>query len=760
MTKMMIGAKIAVLALGIAGAVVSVWADDDDIVLPGQEGKTTGGKAEQVASAAKYMTPDYLKIPYLSIYYVEPTRMTDENVTIDYFVTDWDNRKVRFDDDSERFDVTLRYSTDCTNWRTREAKGVKSGDGRFDLGKLPEGLYTFSLQSVDKRGVKSRVCWHEFRVMDRAKATIKASEICRVAANDLKGYGIATEPEDFYDIRMVDVGTLNPPVNHFDRHGCKKNKAEFAAFEKSMHDLIAAAAASEEGRAALAAHPEGYVVFAPAKGGEFIFRTRDYRKVVCGAKFDAAKVEARAVATSKGLTRLFAEKAAAGVRKLVLPKGVYRLSLAETVEIPAGLTVDLNGSKLKLNLSKLQKGAPVAMTGVTDAHLVNGAFEGNYFEYDYEGCGTYNPEHVNFFSMLGECRWCSVEDVRISYTVGSGTTYNGMGLVNGGYSRIHKAPGKWEKGSLTESGELDASAAGRWTTPFIELGNMCSNKYMTVSRYLSYQGISTRSSYQAIAFYDADRRPLRSETAAQYCRVLVPAGAKFYRVSLEVDESETGKKTDQRGYFLKMIRDCAFKRISYRWCRTNGLSCMDGFNLLFEDIDISRSGDESCRCASDTEDGWDGSQNFTYRRITCHDNPHGDFTVCCGHDFTYEDCNMRIWAMRRVGGACYRNCTIKGGEFECRYRSRLHAVRFENCRFTGSVQIGSSKKDDKKIDQADWEIVLNGAEIVGADPAKPISVTAGTTGRIRNCTIRNAVLKGEKAHFENCKTENVKEEWK
>ena len=738
-------------------------ADDDDIVLPGQEGKTTGEKAAQVTSAAKYVTPDYLKIPFLSIYYVEPTRMTDENVTIDYFVTDWDNRRVRFDDDSERFDVTLRYSKDCRNWRTRVAKGVKSGDGRFDLGKLPEGLYTFSLQSVDKRGVESRVCWHEFRVQDRAKAAIKASEICRVTASDLKGYGIETEPEGFYAIVPVDVGTLNPPVSHFDRHGRKRNKEEFAALGKSMHDLIAAAASSEEGRAALAAHPEGYVVFAPAKDGEFIFRTRDYRKVVGGAKFDAAKVEARAVATSKGLTRLFAEKAAAGIRKLVLPKGVYRLSLAETVEIPADFTVDLNGSKLKLNLSKLLEGLPVAMTDVTDSHLVNGAFEGNYFEYDYEGCGKSNPEGVKFFKMRG-CRWCSVEDVKIAYTVGSGTTYgwspNGDFRVNGGYSRIHKAPGKWEKGSLTESGELDASAAGRWTTPFIELGNLCSNKYMTVSRYLSYQGISTRSSYQAIAFYDAGKKTLRSETTAQYCRVLVPAGAKFYRVSLEVDESETGKNTDQRGYFLKMIRDCAFKRISYRWCRTNGLSCMDGFNLLFEDIDISRCGDEGCRCASDTEDGWDGSQNYTYRRITCHDNPHGDFTVCCGHDFTYEDCNMRIWAMRRVGGACYRNCTLKGGEFECRYRSRLHAVRFENCRFTRDVQIGSSKKDDKKIDQADWEIVLNGAEIAGADPAKPISVTAGTTGRIRNCTIRNAVLKGEKAHFENCKMENVKEAWK
>ena len=35
---------MALMAALFAGAVVSAWADDDDIVLPGQEGKTTGAK--------------------------------------------------------------------------------------------------------------------------------------------------------------------------------------------------------------------------------------------------------------------------------------------------------------------------------------------------------------------------------------------------------------------------------------------------------------------------------------------------------------------------------------------------------------------------------------------------------------------------------------------------------------------------------------------------------------------------------------------
>lgn len=73
------------------------------------------------------------------------------------------------------------------------------------------------------------------------------------------------------------------------------------------------------------------------------------------------------------------------------------------------------------------------------------------------------------------------------------------------------------------------------------------------------------------------------------------------------------------------------------------------------------------------------------------------------------------------------------------------------------MRIGSRKKDDKKIDRADWEIVVNGCAFEGQDAAHPIEVTAGLTGRIRDCMIRNAVLEGEKSRFENCKTENVKE---
>jgi len=105
-----------------------------------------------------------------------------------------------------------------------------------------------------------------------------------------------------------------------------------------------------------------------------------------------------------------------------------------------------------------------------------------------------------------------------------------------------------------------------------------------------------------------------------------------------------------------------------------------------------------------------------------------------------------------VGGACYRNCRLRG-EFNCRYRSRLLASRFENCTFVGDVKIGTDRKDDKKIDRANWEIVCDGCTFVGPSPDKPIKVKVGETGRIRNAKIRNAVLSGDRKRFENCTIE-------
>ncbi|MDD4060826.1 MAG: hypothetical protein PHW08_09045, partial [Kiritimatiellae bacterium] len=56
--------------------------------------------------------PPALQYPYISTYYVKPIVSPDEDVSIQVFVTDWNNAKVRFGDDSHRFDIVLRLFAD------------------------------------------------------------------------------------------------------------------------------------------------------------------------------------------------------------------------------------------------------------------------------------------------------------------------------------------------------------------------------------------------------------------------------------------------------------------------------------------------------------------------------------------------------------------------------------------------------------------------------------------------------------------------
>ena len=62
-------------------------------------------KATESLPGDWYVAPEHLKFPYISTYHVVPTLTTKDRVEIPFYVTDWDHSKVRFLDDSFRFDV-------------------------------------------------------------------------------------------------------------------------------------------------------------------------------------------------------------------------------------------------------------------------------------------------------------------------------------------------------------------------------------------------------------------------------------------------------------------------------------------------------------------------------------------------------------------------------------------------------------------------------------------------------------------------------
>ena len=112
----MIGEK-ALIGTLIAAAALSAGAEGKAVALgetlPGQTQATV---ADTVVLADR-KTHASLRHPFVMLYYVEPTVKAGEAARIRYYVTDFAHSKVRFGDDSKRFDVVLQWSYDKVRWQ-------------------------------------------------------------------------------------------------------------------------------------------------------------------------------------------------------------------------------------------------------------------------------------------------------------------------------------------------------------------------------------------------------------------------------------------------------------------------------------------------------------------------------------------------------------------------------------------------------------------------------------------------------------------
>ena len=62
--------------------------------------------------------------------------------------------------------------------------------------------------------------------------------------------------------------------------------------------------------------------------------------------------------------------------------------------------------------------------------------------------------------------------------------------------------------------------------------------------------------------------------------------------------------------------------------RCVGIAPQQMNNFLFTDIEFTRNGQTAAFCALDAEDGWDGMQDTTFRRLNFHDNYKNEFLTC------------------------------------------------------------------------------------------------------------------------------------
>jgi len=685
-------------------------------VLPGYLTDPSAMK-DKMAKDEGCQTPEAFRYPYVSTYYVKPTVSTDEDVKVGVFVTDFDSSKIRFLDDSHRFAAFLEYRLRGGVSKTVTLKGLKSGDAAFDLGKLPAGEYEMRIWAVDRKGRESHRVIHDFRVLDPAALEIPADKVYAMTAADLAAYGIRNDGDFERIVHLATNGTTKV---------VKEKRADVPGYTVT--------------------------VTLDPKTGKVPVRAFRSLKVVYDDGYDKAAVEADAVKTATGLQKLVDEKAAAGFRRVVMPPGTYRISWTNCVQIPSRLTLDLGTAVLKQNGFTGSSSALVRFASVTDAHLVGGALEGDYWEHDYAGSKD-NSEWPTGFYIGGDTWYSSVEGVKIADITGYGGQ-NGIAKDDKGWLSFfcEKLPAFAPGGLDAKTGAVDTTDTARFTTDFKDLRTVREKGRgrVQVSKHLGYQGRLTRSWQMTVAWYDAEKRFLSAETAWQYREMWIPAKAAYLRVSVEESSSEAA---DKAGLMLTAFRypvNCAVVGCRFEHCRCVGHAASAMKNMLFKGNFFTTSGESAAKCAFDAEDGWDQMQDVTFLKNVFRDNPHNNsILTCAGHNFILEGNEGDIYFWGRTHSPCVRNSTVGYATYRCDSRLNSGYGRFEGNTYVKGVSIGLN---DGKRRSDSWDYVLSGLELDGGANAAVLDV--GLAGRIVNCRFKNMAVSIANAYacsFENCR---------
>lgn len=135
-----------------------------------------------VAVSAAENAPAINHVPYISTYYIQPKVEAGKDVTIAYYVTDYQHSDYMRDDHTATF--TIDY---WVNGEKHTARNVRAGDNKLILHRLSVGEVLFAFQATDANGRTSHRLFSQFMVVAPGSDEIPAD---KVLAPDLAKFGI------------------------------------------------------------------------------------------------------------------------------------------------------------------------------------------------------------------------------------------------------------------------------------------------------------------------------------------------------------------------------------------------------------------------------------------------------------------------------------------------------------------------------------------------------------------------------------------
>lgn len=360
--------------------------------------------------------------------------------------------------------------------------------------------------------------------------------------------------------------------------------------------------------------------------------------------------------TRLGLQALLDNKKSDGYNKIKLLEGYYVIDHTTPIYVPTSLTLDLNNSTIKLKGFTGAKCTMLTLNNTFNSHVINGIIEGDFYEHDYNNSPN-SSEWVNGIAIEGEAKYSSFENITIKNITGYGSN---NGLANSRDSSLayfyiypREIGNVFKLGDIDRNTGLDISSTTRTTSDFRDISGYENVGYLSVSRYLGYQGIPCNTWNIICHFYDKSKNFIKSTDAYQYRRIEVPSNANYMRITI----LEAAYPTSLSIQYFRVPTHCSFKDIKYENCRAVGMAQAAMKDMLVENCEFTNCGQNLAKCAYDAEDGWDMMQDVTLSKLNFHDNPNNELLTCAGHNFIVENqVQGKIFMYSRTRNSIIRYC--------------------------------------------------------------------------------------------------------
>ena len=676
------------------------------------------------------------EVPYISTYYIEPKVSPKEDVIINYYVTDYYHKEYTEEDTSETFTITVKID----GQKNIVKKNVKAGDNYINVGSFKNlGEQKFSIIATDKYGRSSHELFNFFLVEEKNK---EEKEYI-MTKDDLTKYNIKNT--DTYENKYIATLNLEEPTSETVKAELEKIASTVTPTSNTYTCIIADTIGNGE---------------AGSWWGETIVKYAD--------DYDKDDVMQEATNTRIGLQQLLHDISTKGYSSIKLLPGTYRIDHEESIFIPSNFTLNMNGATIKLNQFTGDSALIITLNNTFDSHVINGVIEGDYYSHDYANSPN-NSEWVIGISIGSEAKYSSFENLVVKDITGYG---GGNGIAKSRdeslyytYTNPTSIGDSFKLGDINIKTGEPIESTNRTTSDFISIEGYDGIGYLSVSRYLGYQGNSCNTWNMIAHFYDGEQKYISSADSYFYRRIGVPDGAKYMKVTI----LEESYPTDLSVQYFMVPTHCSFKNIKFENNRCVGLAQSAMKDMLVENCEFTNCGQSSAKCAYDAEDGWDMMQDVTFRKLNFHDNPNNDFLTCAGHNFVIEDMiDGKVHFWERTNSYVVRNCNnLSSAYLGHTSRKRSGYVRFCNNTINGNISIGAAEEND------DWPLTVKDCNINGRaentiDTGLYLRCDIGKSnnkdnnwnislgsGNFKDCTISNKSGENMGGIYENCTFENI-----